>query len=100
MQEIYRADPEKRYVYLKYVGHIAVMTGKIREAISLEGVNTISDLILKLDQIYPGLKEVFMPPGGVFNSRTAIILRRVGQASFSIIKEEEIIENGDILTLW
>lgn len=100
MLEIYRAGPEKRYAYLKYVGHIAVMTGKIREAISLEGVNNISDLILKLDQIYPGLKEVFMPPAGFFNSRTAIILRRVGQASFSIINEEERIENGDILTFW
>ena len=91
---------EKRYVYMKYVGHIAVMTGKMREAVSLEGVETISDLISRLDKKYAGLKEVFMPHGGVFNSRTAIILRRVGQASFSIVNTQEGIRDGDILTLW
>ena len=41
-----------------------------------------------------------MPMGGVFNSRTAIILRRAGQGSFSIIDEGERVEDGDILTLW
>jgi hypothetical protein len=86
--------------HLKYVGHIAVMTGKIREAISLDGVVTVSDLISKLNGKYPGLKEIFIPPGGVFNSRTAIILRRAGQGSFSIINEDEGIKGGDILTLW
>lgn len=91
---------DEKYVYLKYTGHIAVMTGKIREAISLEGVNTVSELISKLNKEYPGIEEVFMPPGGVFNSRTAIILRRAGQASFTIINEQERIEDGDILTLW
>ena len=100
MQKVDSADSKGEFVYLKYVGHIAVMTGKIREAISLEGVETISDLISKLDEAYSGLKEVFMPPGGVFNSRTAIILRRAGQGSFSIINEEEQIKDGDILTLW
>lgn len=98
--EIYNLSNEKKgFVYLKYVGHIAVMTGKIRETISLDGVKTISDIISKLDKKYSGLKEVFMPPGGVFNSRTGIILRR-GIHSQSIINEEEEIKNGDILTLW
>jgi molybdopterin converting factor small subunit len=100
MQKVDSADSKGEFVYLKYVGHIAVMTGKIREAINLEGVKTISDLISKLDKEYPGLREVFMPPGGVFNSRTAIILRRAGQGSFSIINEEEQIKDGDILTFW
>lgn len=89
-----------RYVYLKYVGHIAVMTGRIREAVSLEGIHVISDLISRLDVKYPGLKEVFMPTGGVFNSRTAIICRRSGQPSFSLVDERAPLENGDILTLW
>jgi len=100
MEAIYPEASERRYVYLKYVGHIAVMTGKVREAIGLEGVKTISDLISKLDGKYTGLKEVLMPMGGVFNSRTAIILRRAGQGSFSIIDEGERVEDGDILTLW
>lgn len=100
MKKVDSADSKGEFVYLKYVGHIAVMTGKTRETVSLEGVKTISDLISKLDEEYPGLKEVFMPPGGVFNSRTAIILRRASQGSFSIINEEEKIEDRDILTLW
>lgn len=91
---------EEKYAYLKYVGHIAVMTGKIREAMSLQGLNTISDLISKLNEKYPGLEEVFMPPDGIFNSRTGIIIRRSDQASFGIINEDERIEDDDILTFW
>lgn len=90
----------KKYVYLKYVGHIAFLTGKNREALSFNKYINISELISKLDEKYPGLKEVFMPRGGVFNSRTGIIVRRAGQASFSIIDEEEKIVDGDILTFW
>lgn len=88
-----------KHVYLRYIGHIAVMTGKIREAISLEGVKTISGLLSRLDEKYPGLKETFMPPGGVFNSRTGIILRRVNQSS-PVINEDQAIEDGDIISLW
>jgi hypothetical protein len=100
MKENYPSLTKRGFAYLKYVGHIAVMTGKIREAIKLEGVNTILDLLSKLDEKYPGLKEVFIPPGGVFNSRTGIILRREGKGSASIINEEEKVEEGDIITLW
>lgn len=89
-----------RHVYLKYCGHIAVMTGKIGEAISIAGLNTISELISKLEEKYPGFRGVFVPPGGVFNSRTAIICRRVGQVSFNMINLEERVEEGDILTFW
>jgi len=99
MQKDNSATSRGGFVYLKYVGHIAVMK-EDREAVSIEGVKTISDLISKLDEDHPGLKETFMPPEGVFNSRTAIILRRAGQGSFSIISEEEQIKAGDVLTLW
>jgi hypothetical protein len=88
------------YVYAKYVGHIAVMTGRIREALSLEGVRTIAELLSALDDKYPGFQEVFMPTGGVFNSRTAIICRRTGLPSFGIIDEDQEISEGDVLTFW
>jgi hypothetical protein len=100
MEQDKSRNSNEAFVYLKYIGHIAVMTGKTREAMSLDGVSTISDLLSKLDERYSGLKEVFMPPGGVFNSRTAIILRRTGQPTFSIIHEEEQIKDSDTLTLW
>lgn len=93
-------EAQEKYAYLKYVGHIAVMTGKIREALSLKGIKTIADLISRLDTENPGFKEVFMPPGGVFNSRTSIICRRAGQPSFGVIDEEEEIQDGDTLTFW
>lgn len=92
-------DVRIKYVYLRYIGHIALMSGKIREAISLEGVKTITGLLSKLDEKYPGLKETFMPPGGVFNSRTGIILRKVNQSS-PVINEDQAIEDGDIISLW
>ncbi len=88
------------HIHAKYVGHIAVMTGRIRETLSLQGVRTVTDLLSKLDELYPGFKEVFMPPGGVFNSRTAIICRRAGAPSFGIIDENQEIRDGDVLTLW
>lgn len=88
------------HAYAKYVGHIAVMTGRIRETLSLQGVQTVTDLLSVLEEEYPGFKEVFMPPGGVFNSRTAIICRRAGGPSFGIIDENQEIRDGDVLTLW
>jgi hypothetical protein len=88
------------YAYLRYVCHIAVMTGKMREVVSLEGISTISELLSKLDEEHPGFKEVFMPPGGVFNSRTAIICRRSGQPSFGVIDEDTPVQRGDLLTFW
>ena len=88
------------HVFAKYVGHIAVITGRVRESLSLDDVRNISDLLSKLDEKYPGIKEVFMPPGGVFNSRTGIICRRAGQPSFGIIDENQEIQDGDVLTFW
>ena len=100
MQQANPKDFENKYVYLKYVGHIAFLTGKTREALGLDKGDDISRLISKLDKKYNGLKEIFVPPSGVFNSRTGIIIRRAGQPTFSVIDEKEKIENGDILTLW
>lgn len=95
-----KATGHTGHVYAKYVGHIAVMTGRIRETLSLQGVGSITGLLSVLDELYPGFKEVFMPPGGVFNSRTAIICRRAGGPSFGIIDENREIQDGDVLTFW
>ena len=91
---------KKRYTELKYNAHIAIMTGKEGEVVSLEGISTISDLISKLDEQYPGIKEVFMPPNDVFNIRTTINLSRLGQRPRNIIDEQEEIKDADILVLW
>jgi hypothetical protein len=90
----------KGIVTLQYVAHIAAMTGKVRESVELGEGKTIYDLIGVLDQKYPGVKETFDPIGGVFNSRTAILVRRPGQSTKGIIKKDEEIKDGDILTLW
>jgi len=88
------------YMHVKYVGHIAVMAGRIRETIALPARSTITDLLSALDKNYPGFKEVFMPVAGVFNSRTGIICRRLAQPGFGVVDENMQLRNGDILTLW
>ena len=92
--------PKKRLFLLQYVGHIAAITGKVRDSILTEDVENISELLIKLDQKHPGIKETFMPPNGVFNSRTAIVVRRAGYPTYSIVREDEKLHDGDILTLW
>ena len=87
-------------VHLQYVGHIAVMAGKTMESMILEEHTTIGKLIAILDEKYPGFQETFVPPGGVFNSRTAILVRRKGRAPFNLIDEEDSVQAGDRLTFW
>ena len=100
MSEIAPKTSGNRQVQLRYCSHIAIMTGKEGEPVSLEGVATISDLLLTLDEKYPGIKALFMPPDDLFNIRTAITLRRSGQPSRGVIDPMEKIENGDTLLLW
>lgn len=100
MSAMYPTSSKEKYAFLQYTMHIAVMTGKTAEPISLEDINTISDVLSRLGEKYPGFKELFMPPGGVFNSRTMINLRRVGQPAFAIFDEKQKIEDGDILVFW
>jgi len=87
------------YAFMKYVGHVAVMTGKTKEALDIDQVEDISGLLDRLDKQYPGFKEVFMPPGGIFNSRTGIILRRANGAA-PVIDKNHPIQEGDVLTFW
>jgi hypothetical protein len=99
MCAMWSTTSDKKYVYVNYVFPVATITGKEREAISLEGIDTISDLISKLDEKYTGIKDLFIPPNDIFNVRTGITLRR-GQRSRGIGDPGEKIEEGDILTLW
>ena len=91
---------ETVHVYLKYVGRIAVMTGRVRESLTLEQPADTDHLLAELEKRYPGFRPVFDPPGGIFNLTTAIICRRSGQPSFSIVDPKEPLKQGDILTLW
>lgn len=100
MSAIKPTTSERGQAYLKYCSHIAIMTGKDGEPVSLEGVSTVSDLIKKLDVQYPGMKDLFMPPDDIFNIRTAITLRRKGEPSRGVIDPQEKIGDGDILLLW
>ena len=100
MSETAPKNSEKRQAQLRYCSHIAIMTGKEGEPVSLDGVGTISDLLSKLDVKYPGIQALFMPPDDLFNIRTAITLRRAGQPSRGVIDPMEKIEDGDTLLLW
>lgn len=88
------------HVFVKYVGRIAVMTGRVRESIPLGEPANADHLLDVMEQRYPGFRPVFDPPGGVFNLTTAIICRRGGQPSFSIVDPAEPLKDGDVLTFW
>ena len=100
MSAMWPTTSEKRYVYVQYIAHIAVMTGKERETISLEEIGTVSDLLAKLDEKYPGIKEVFQPPDDIFNVRTAITLRRENLPGRAVIDPQEKLQDGDIVSFW
>jgi hypothetical protein len=88
------------HVFVKYVGRIAVMTGRVRESLPLNQPANADGLLDLLEQRYPGFRPVFDPPGGVFNLTTAIICRRGGQPSFSIVSPDDQLKDGDVLTFW
>jgi hypothetical protein len=88
------------HVFVKYVGRIAVMTGRVREALSLGEPANADHLLNLLEERYPGFRPVFDPRGGVFNLTTAIICRRGGQPSFSIVDPRQPLNDGDVLTFW
>jgi len=96
----YPTRAAQKYCYLLYGSHICAMTGKDKEAISLEGVSTVEDLLLKLDTAYEGIKDLFIPPGGIFNSKTAILIRRPGESGKPVLDQKEQIKPRDVLLLW
>lgn len=98
MKPMWPTTSEKKYANIKYADHIAILTGKEGEAICLDRIETIADVLTVLNNQYPGLKELFMPPDDVFNIRTTIFLNRNGQGR-SIINEHETIQDGDTLLL-
>lgn len=95
-------SPEKApiHVFVKYVGRIAVMTGRVRESLPVDEPADADHLLDLLEERYPGFRPVFDPPGGVFNLTTAMICRRGGQPSFSIVDPQEPLKDGDVLTFW
>ncbi|MBN2033411.1 MAG: hypothetical protein JW836_09060 [Deltaproteobacteria bacterium] len=90
----------RKYVYVKYVGRTAVMTGRVREALDITGTQDIAGVLDRLEAAYPGFMNVYNPPDGMFNQNTAIICRRKGYPSFSIVDPETLIKEGDVLTFW
>ncbi len=88
------------YLTLKYAGHIAMLTGKMRECVDVGDAESILDIIATLDERYNGFMNVFKPEGKMFNYNTAIYLRRVGEPTVSIIDETQKVREGDVLFFW
>lgn len=89
-----------KFAFLKYEGPIAMMAGRTKESISLEGIKNINDLLTKLDEKYPGFKQIFIPPNGIFNSRTGIVVKRPGMLGFPVIDPNAEIKDNDTILLW
>ena len=88
-----------QHIFVNYVGHISFMTGRSCESIQMHLPGTIGDLLEVLEKKYPGLKDLFIPSSGIFNSRTGIILRRRAE-SVPVISMDHGLKPGDIVTLW
>jgi hypothetical protein len=85
---------------LKYGGHISLATGKVEEHYRLRG-GTVADLVEELDGIYPGFKDIFVPPlFGIMNMRTAIFLRRPGHSAHPVLDPKFELQDGDSLLMW
>jgi hypothetical protein len=95
-----KQESARKYVYVKYVGRTAVMTGRVREALDVTGTEDVAGILNLLEAAYPGFMDIYNPPDGTFNQNTAIICRRKGQPSFSIVDPETLINEGDVLTFW
>jgi hypothetical protein len=100
MHALYPTKSQEKYAYLTYGSFVPVITGLDKEAIDLEGIKTIEELIAKLDKKYPGIRDIFLPPGGVFNSKTAITLKRAGKPPVPVIDQKQEVEAGDTIFLW
>ena len=77
-----------------------VATGKMEEEFQTRG-ETILDLITELDEKYPGLKDIFVPPENrLFNARTAMTLSRPGEPTRGISDPTFKLQDGDTVILW
>jgi hypothetical protein len=88
------------YLTVKYAGHIAMLTGKMKECVDVGAAESILDIITALNERYTGFMNVFKPEGKMFNYNTAIYLRRVGEPTISIIDETQRVREGDVLFFW
>lgn len=86
------------HIQVRYSGHIVCITGKISEIITTEARN-LGVLIKDLDRKYPGLEELFNTRG-IFNLRTMVHLRRIGEPPRAIPDPNFQIRDGDIYLLW
>lgn len=88
------------FLYVKYAGHISVVTGKLKEVIEMKG-ETVYDLLRELDRKYPGFQDIFInPEDGILNLRTAISLQRSGECASQILDPKFKLKGGDNIMLW
>lgn len=84
-------------LHLKYCSHITVIAGKLEETIKTKD-GTANELILKLDEKYPGLKKLFIS-NGILNLNTMIFLMRTGEPTVAVSDLNTKFKDGDVLIL-
>lgn len=84
---------------VKYIGHIAVATGKLEENLE-EPLNTIRELILWLDKKYCGFKNMFIDNSGKETLNAMIYLSRKNEPVKVITNLDSKIEDGDLIIFW
>jgi hypothetical protein len=76
-----------------------VFTGRYGETIEIKG-ETVNDLLSRLDEKYPGFKEIFLAPSGCFNIKTTIHLIRHGEPAKNVLNPYLKLKEGDVLSFW
>lgn len=85
---------------LRYVGHISMMTGCLKEACQTETA-TIRELLAELTVKYAEFQRVFVNPStSKMNFNVMIYYAGEGKAPVSVIDVDHPIENGAKITFW
>jgi hypothetical protein len=90
----------RKKIHLNYIIHITTLTGKLFEDYETD-TDTIFDLITELDQIYPGIKTIFVDEKTNNMKLNAMIFYSLpGSTPKEIINLNVSLADGGKVTFW
>lgn len=88
-------------VELRYIAHIAMLTGNVLKERWQTRAATVRELINELDQYYGGFREMFIDPENEqLNLNAMIYYNEKGQVPVAVIDLDRAIQDEGIVTFW